>query len=152
MAQPVQRNRRIPQQVESLGPALGIPAGPVEGDLKHFKEFIERRGSATGAWRGEVAQDDVAGSRAAGSTSDTERELAGAATMGASGSSGDLGSNYAAGARSSDTDTATGGLSGYEGDYATGTTTGTTGTGDVGSGLNNPQDLGTGRRENDSSF
>ena len=38
------------------------------------------------------------------------------------------------------------------GDYATGTTTGSTGTGEMGSGINNPQDLGTGRRENDSGI
>ena len=139
--------------VESLGTALGIPAGQVEGDLKRFKEFIERRGSATGGWRGEVAQDDVAGSRGTGSTPAPERELAGAGTMGASGSSGDLGSDYASGARPpADDEPATGGLSGYAGDYATGTTTGTTGTGEMGTGLNDPQDLGTGRRENDSSF
>jgi hypothetical protein len=30
-------------------------------DLKHFKEFIEQQGVATGAWRGEVRQDDVTG-------------------------------------------------------------------------------------------
>ena len=81
--------------VESLGTALGIPAGQVEGDLKHFKAFIERRGEATGAWRGEVEQDDVTGSRGTGSSADTEREtrgrgtereLAGASAMGTSGS------------------------------------------------------------------
>jgi hypothetical protein len=26
----------------------------VEGDLKRFKEFVESRGSETGAWRGTV--------------------------------------------------------------------------------------------------
>ena len=111
--------------VESLGTALGIPAGQVEGDLKHFKEFIERRGSATGAWRGEVEQNDVTGSRDSGSTLDAERELAGAGALGTTGSSSDLGSDYGSGARSTDVDTASGGLSGYQGDYVTGTTTGT---------------------------
>jgi hypothetical protein len=28
----------------------------VKGDLERFKEFIEKRGSETGAWRGEVEQ------------------------------------------------------------------------------------------------
>lgn len=32
-------------------------------DLEDFKEFIEARGSATGAWRGEVVRDDQRGLR-----------------------------------------------------------------------------------------
>ncbi len=40
--------------VEKVGDALGIVSGRVEGDLKRFKEFIENRGAATGAWRGEI--------------------------------------------------------------------------------------------------
>ena len=138
--------------VESLGTALGIPAGQVEGDLKRFKAFIERRGEATGAWRGEVEQDDVTGSRGTGSSADTERELAGAGAMGTSGSSRDLGTDYGSPSRESASGAADGGLSGYQGDYATGTTTGSTGTGEMGTGIDTPQDLGTGRRENDSSF
>jgi len=42
--------------VENVGDAIGVPERRVEGDLKRFKEFIESRGSATGAWRGEVKQ------------------------------------------------------------------------------------------------
>ncbi|HEY7293953.1 MAG TPA: SRPBCC family protein [Dehalococcoidia bacterium] len=42
--------------VESAGDAIGVPERRVEGDLKHFKEFIESRGTETGAWRGEVKQ------------------------------------------------------------------------------------------------
>jgi uncharacterized membrane protein len=49
--------------LEKVGDAVGIPAGRVEGDLKRFKEFIEARGSATGAWRGEVEQGDTMGVR-----------------------------------------------------------------------------------------
>lgn len=45
--------------VESAGDALGFVQRRVTGDLKRFKEFIERRGVATGAWRGTVVQDDV---------------------------------------------------------------------------------------------
>lgn len=42
--------------VEHVGDAVGVPERRVDGDLKRFKEFIETRGSATGAWRGEVNQ------------------------------------------------------------------------------------------------
>ncbi len=42
--------------IESVGDAVGVPERRIEGDLKHFKEFIESRGAATGAWRGEVNQ------------------------------------------------------------------------------------------------
>lgn len=42
--------------VESTGSALGFVTRRVEGDLKRFKEFIEDRGRATGAWRGTVEQ------------------------------------------------------------------------------------------------
>jgi uncharacterized membrane protein len=47
--------------LERVGDAVGVPEREVEGDLKRFKEFIEQRGAATGAWRGKVEQDDVAG-------------------------------------------------------------------------------------------
>jgi len=39
---------------ESVGSALGLVDRRVEGDLERFKNFIESRGSETGAWRGEV--------------------------------------------------------------------------------------------------
>jgi carbon monoxide dehydrogenase subunit G len=68
--------------VEQIGTALGVASGSVKGDLERFKEFIESRGSATGAWRGEVEQNDVTGSGAR----DDERELAGAGSMGSYGS------------------------------------------------------------------
>jgi len=42
--------------VENVGDALGIVSRRIEGDMKRFKEFIESRGQATGAWRGEVNQ------------------------------------------------------------------------------------------------
>lgn len=47
--------------LETVGDAAGVPDREVEGDLKRFKEYIERRGAATGAWRGTVAQEDVSG-------------------------------------------------------------------------------------------
>jgi uncharacterized membrane protein len=45
----------VPEGIkEKLGDAIGAPDRRVKGDLKRFKEMIESRGSATGAWRGEV--------------------------------------------------------------------------------------------------
>lgn len=42
--------------VEVVGDAFGIVEARVKGDLQRFKEFIEKRGSETGAWRGTVEQ------------------------------------------------------------------------------------------------
>ncbi|MGI5216188.1 SRPBCC family protein [Plantactinospora sp. CA-290183] len=41
---------------EKAGDKLGVVDRRVSGDLQRFKEFIERRGSETGAWRGTVAR------------------------------------------------------------------------------------------------
>jgi len=38
--------------VETLGDSVGVVSQRVEGDLERFKQFIERRGQETGAWRG----------------------------------------------------------------------------------------------------
>jgi uncharacterized membrane protein len=40
--------------VEKIGDMLGLASRRIERDLEHFKEFIERRGVETGAWRGEI--------------------------------------------------------------------------------------------------
>ena len=40
--------------VENVGTALGFLERRVKGDLERFKEFIESRGTETGAWRGNV--------------------------------------------------------------------------------------------------
>ena len=49
--------------VEQVGDKLGVVDRRVKGDLKRFKEFIEGRGTETGAWRGEIEnQSDRAGS------------------------------------------------------------------------------------------
>jgi uncharacterized membrane protein len=40
--------------VEKAGDALGVVERRVKADLERFKEFIESRGQATGAWRGTV--------------------------------------------------------------------------------------------------
>jgi uncharacterized membrane protein len=39
---------------ESIDSAVGLDSHRVQSDLESFKEFIESRGSETGAWRGEV--------------------------------------------------------------------------------------------------
>jgi uncharacterized membrane protein len=43
--------------VESLGDAMGLVSRRVAGDLERFKEYVEARGSETGAWRGEIRQE-----------------------------------------------------------------------------------------------
>ena len=42
--------------VEKVGDAARLFERRVKGDLERFKEFIESRGTETGAWRGEVQQ------------------------------------------------------------------------------------------------
>jgi uncharacterized membrane protein len=44
--------------IENVGDFLGVVSRRAEGDLERFKEFIEARGTETGAWRGEVASPD----------------------------------------------------------------------------------------------
>ena len=39
---------------ETIGDAVGAMRARVRGDLQRFKEFIETRGSETGAWRGDI--------------------------------------------------------------------------------------------------
>jgi uncharacterized membrane protein len=45
--------------VENVGSALGLVDRRVKGDLDRFKEFIEARGHETGAWRGEIRNEDA---------------------------------------------------------------------------------------------
>jgi uncharacterized membrane protein len=40
--------------IENVGDFVGVMSTRVSGDLQRFKEFIEARGSETGAWRGQV--------------------------------------------------------------------------------------------------
>ena len=47
--------------VEKAGDKLNIIAKQAESDLERFKQFIESRGEATGAWRGAVNEGDVSG-------------------------------------------------------------------------------------------
>jgi uncharacterized membrane protein len=44
---------------EGAGSALGFDSRAVKKDLEHFKDFIEGRGTETGAWRGEVKGGQV---------------------------------------------------------------------------------------------
>ena len=41
--------------LETVGAAVGIDDHQVKSDLDRFKEFIERHGGETGAWRGDVS-------------------------------------------------------------------------------------------------
>lgn len=43
--------------VEKIGSAINVDERRVKGDLERFKEFIEARGTETGAWRGDVQND-----------------------------------------------------------------------------------------------
>jgi uncharacterized membrane protein len=45
--------------VENAGDALGLVSNRVGGDLERFKEFMESRGTETGAWRGEIHGREV---------------------------------------------------------------------------------------------
>ena len=40
--------------VETAGDWLGVATARVRGDLERFKEFIEKRGAESGAWRGSI--------------------------------------------------------------------------------------------------
>jgi uncharacterized membrane protein len=42
--------------VEEVGDKLGFVTRRVQGDLDRFKEFVEARGTETGAWRGTIAR------------------------------------------------------------------------------------------------
>ena len=44
---------------EKAADALGIVDARIKGDLGRFKKFIEERGQETGAWRGEVDQNNA---------------------------------------------------------------------------------------------
>ncbi len=55
--------------LESVGSALGFVSNRVEGDLQRFKEYIESRGTETGAWRGEIRGGQETGGSTAGMAS-----------------------------------------------------------------------------------
>ena len=43
---------------EAVGAAIGADSRRVKADLERFKEMIEKRGTPTGAWRGDVENAD----------------------------------------------------------------------------------------------
>ncbi len=45
--------------MENIGSALGLFSGRVESDLKHFRDFIQQRGTETGSWRGQIHKGNV---------------------------------------------------------------------------------------------
>jgi uncharacterized membrane protein len=47
---------------ERMADALGLASAHVKRDLERFKNFVEGRGHATGAWRGEVHGQQVSAS------------------------------------------------------------------------------------------
>jgi uncharacterized membrane protein len=44
--------------IEKAGDAIGVVKSRVKGDLERFKDYIEKRGTETGAWRGEIPNRD----------------------------------------------------------------------------------------------
>jgi uncharacterized membrane protein len=44
--------------IENAGDLLGVASHRIKADLERFKEFIESRGTETGAWRGKVERHD----------------------------------------------------------------------------------------------
>jgi uncharacterized membrane protein len=43
--------------VEQIGDKLGLIKHQAKGDMERFKDYIEKRGAETGAWRGDVDTD-----------------------------------------------------------------------------------------------
>lgn len=60
---------------ESLGDALGVVSRHVEKSLENFKEFVEQRGSETGAWRGEVRDGEKTRSSREGAAKEEGRPI-----------------------------------------------------------------------------
>jgi hypothetical protein len=56
--------------VETAGDLMGVLSARAQGDLERFKEFIESRGGATGAWRGEIHGAEVREPATAGRSTD----------------------------------------------------------------------------------
>jgi uncharacterized membrane protein len=52
----VQMEYELEGMTEKTGDMIGVVSHRIEGDLERFKDFIEKRGKETGAWRGTVEQ------------------------------------------------------------------------------------------------
>lgn len=50
----LQMNYEPEGATENIGEALGFLSRRVEGDLKRFRDFIQKRTTETGSWRGEI--------------------------------------------------------------------------------------------------
>jgi uncharacterized membrane protein len=85
--------------IENLGDAVGALSGRVQNTVKDFKEFIEERGSETGAWRGAVHDSKARTPEPSSGTATGDEGLApsgtpGAATGGSRGTAGSGGAGY----------------------------------------------------------
>jgi uncharacterized membrane protein len=65
---------------ENLGDAFGVVSRRIDATLRDFKQFIERRGGETGAWRGEVHRGREVGQ---GGTTAAKSSVSGQAPAGA---------------------------------------------------------------------
>jgi ribosome-associated toxin RatA of RatAB toxin-antitoxin module len=81
--------------MEKIGAAVGLDSRQVASDLKKFKEFIESRGSETGAWRESVNDGEVESQAASAGTAGAG--AAGTAGAGIGYGSADDGTGYASG-------------------------------------------------------
>jgi uncharacterized membrane protein len=63
--------------IEKTGDAIGVFSARVQNTVEDFKEFIERRGAETGAWRGEVhgGQKQPAGGQPGGNKGGGSRTI-----------------------------------------------------------------------------
>ncbi len=130
--------------LEKIGTALGVTGASVKGDLERFKKFIEERQSSTGSWRGQVDGGQVSGQ----GSSSSDRELAGAGTMGMSGTGSDLDRDFGTGSAGTGASDPYG-VGGSSTVYDTGSDARTTRSDVTGTGMSNPQDVGTGERVED---
>jgi hypothetical protein len=46
--------------IENVATFVGVPELDIEKDMARFVEFVEKRGAATGGWRGQIANADDA--------------------------------------------------------------------------------------------
>lgn len=97
--------------MEKIGAAVGLDSRQVASDLRKFKEFIEGRGSETGAWRESVNEGEVEGQAGAAGTAGAGLGAAGAGA-GTAGAGTGSGSGTAAGSGYGAADDGTGYASG----------------------------------------
>jgi hypothetical protein len=64
-----------------VGSAVGADGRQVKSDLNRFKDFIENRGTESGAWRGVVAASEDAGAGGAAGMGGADSGAAGAGEL-----------------------------------------------------------------------